>query len=139
MPSIVIFLENLTAFKELRGNLEDVFLNICRDGLSLGITVVITNSQSSGIGFRYLTNFATRISFTCNNTMDYSALFDRCKVTPKEVPGRTIVEINKVFYECQMYVPFDAEKEFEKVEMMRSFIKEMNAKYADYRNHSRSA
>lgn len=132
--NIIIFMENLTAFKELRGNLEDAFLNICRDGLSLGITVVITNAQAGGIGFKYLSNFSTRMTFTCNNTMDYSAIFDRCKVTPREIPGRTVIEINKTIYECQMYVPFDAEKEFEKVEMMRSFIKEMNEKYAEYRN-----
>ena len=134
LNSIVIFLENLTAFRELKGNLEDTFLNICRDGLSLGITVVITNSQANGVGFKYLSNFSTRMTFTCNNTMDYSAVFDRCKVTPREIPGRTVVEINKAFYECQMYVPFDAQKEFEKVEMMRAFIKEMNTKYAEYRN-----
>ena len=134
LPQIIIFLENLTAFRELRGNMEDVLLSICRDGLSLGITVVITNSQGNGIGFRYLSNFSTRVAFTCNNSMDYSTLFDRCRVTPREVPGRSLIEINKTFYECQMYVPFDAQKEFEKVEMMRAFIKEMNEKYADFRN-----
>lgn len=134
LPQIVLMLENLTAFRELNGNLEDSFTNLCRDGLSLGITVVITNPQGSGIGFKYLSNFATRMTFTCNNSADYALLFDRCRTTPKEVPGRAIIELNKAFYECQMYVPFEAQKEYEKVEMMRAFINDMNSKYAEYKN-----
>ncbi len=134
LPQIVIFLENLTAFREIYPNLDDYFITLCRDGLSLGITVVITNSQTSGMGFRYLSNFATRIVFTCNNSSDYNAIFDRCKLTPAEVPGRAVIEINKTFYECQMYVPFEAQKEFEKIELMRSFINETNEKYSKFKN-----
>ena len=133
-PQIILILENLTAFRELNPNLEDAFISVCRDGLSLGITVIISNSATSGMSFRYLTNFATRMAFTCNNSADYTNVFERCRLTPREVPGRAIVEIDKAFYECQMYVPFEGEKEFEKVEMMRTFIKEMNLKYADYKN-----
>lgn len=134
IPQIVLILDNLTAFRELNEKLDDTFLTICRDGLSLGITVVVANAQTNGIGFKYLANFSTRMAFTCNNSSDYSSIFDRCRTTPREVPGRAIVEINKAFFECQMYLPFDAEKEFEKIEMMRSFIKDMNEKYAEYRN-----
>lgn len=134
LPQIIMILDNLTAFRELNDKLEEALLMICRDGLSLGITVVISNAQTSGIGYKYLSNFATRVAFTCNNTSEYQSLFERCKLTPKEVPGRALIELNKSFYECQMYVPFDAEKEFEKIELMRSFIREMNTKYAEFRN-----
>lgn len=127
-------LDNLTAFRELNDKLDDIFLTICRDGLSLGITVVVANSQTSGIGFKYLSNFSTRLAFTCNNSSEYASIFERCRTTPREVPGRAVVEMNKSFYECQMYVPFDAEKEFEKIDQMRSFIKDMNSKYAEFRN-----
>lgn len=134
LPHIVIFLDNLIAFREINSKYEDDFINICRDGLSLGITVVAGSSVSSGIGFRYLSNFATRIAFTCNNSSEYSMVFDRCKMSPKEIPGRALVEVNKDIYECQMYLAFAAEKEFEKIAMMRKFIKDMNVKYAAFKN-----
>ena len=133
-PQIVLMIDNLTSFRELYNKLDDRLLTICRDGVSLGITVIVSNSISSGVGYRYLSNFSTRLAFTCNNSSDYSTLFDRCRTSPREVPGRALVEMDKNFYECQMYIPFDSEKEFEKIELMRAFIKEMNEKYAAYTN-----
>lgn len=134
LPQIVLLVDNLTIFREVKQELEADMLNICRDGVSLGISVVCTATQTNGIGFRFLSNFSTRICFTCNNTSEYMNVFDRCRIQPKEVAGRAIIELNKEFYECQMYIPFVAEKEFERVELMRSFIKNINEQYANVEN-----
>lgn len=131
LPQIVIMVDNLTVLKELYLQENDRLLPICREGIAVGVSVVITNSQSSGIGFRYLSNFAKRIGFYCNNSSEYHALFEHCRIEPLKVPGRGILEIEKNIYEFQSYLAFSGEKEVERVAKMREFIQEVNQLYPD--------
>ena len=52
LPQIVVILDNVTAFKEMSGEVMDSFSTLCREGLSLGITVVAANTVTGGIGIR---------------------------------------------------------------------------------------
>lgn len=67
--------DNLTTLKELYFQDNDELLNICRDGLAVGVSVVIANAQMSGIGYRYLSNFACRVALFNNDSSEYSSLF----------------------------------------------------------------
>ena len=133
IPQIVILVDNLTALKELYLNDDDSLLGICRDGLTVGISVIIANSQTSGIGYKYLSNFSARIVLFCNDSSEYSSMFDQCRLRPREVPGRCIIKKDKKLYECQTYLAFTGEKEIDRVKDMKSFIEERNAKYPDQR------
>ena len=86
---------------------DDSLMNIIREGISVGITTIITNSQTSGIGYRYITYFANKIVFNCNDVNEYVNLFNRTDIFPDEVPGRCIVEADKRVLECQSYLAFD--------------------------------
>lgn len=129
IPLIMLIIDNYTALKELYLNDKDVLLNICRDGVSLGITVVMTNSMTSGIGFRYLSNFANKIAMYCNDQNEYSGLFEFCKERPTAIPGRCLIEIAKKKYECQTMIAFEGEKEIERIENMRAYVTNRNAHY----------
>lgn len=126
LQQIILMIDNVTAFRELYPSYEDALTTFCREGISVGVTIVATNSQSSGMGFRFLTNFGTRIAFSCNNKNEISNVFDRCKLVPKETPGRAVIQLGKEMYECQTYLAFDAEKEIERMQMMKQFIAERN-------------
>ena len=119
----------MTAFREMYLERDEEFLNICREGLAVGITVVIANSQTNGIGYKYMTNFANRISLYCNDSTEYSSLFDRCRMRPKNVPGRALISIDKELYEYQNYLAFTGEKEIDRVKDMKAFIEEISIKY----------
>jgi S-DNA-T family DNA segregation ATPase FtsK/SpoIIIE len=127
IPHIVILIDNFTAFKELYGEYDDDVLNICREGIAVGISLVMANLQTNGIGYKYLSNFANRISLYCNDSGEYSSLFDRCKMQPKNVPGRGLISIDKRVFEYQNYLGFDGEKEIERVKDMKNFIQTINA------------
>jgi S-DNA-T family DNA segregation ATPase FtsK/SpoIIIE len=131
IPQILIMIDNVTAMRELYPDYDDDLLNICREGLAVGISLVIANSQSSGFGYKYLSNFAKRITLYCNDSNEYSNLFDRCRMVPKNIPGRALVEIDKTIYEYQNYLGFVGEKEIDRVRDMRKFIEEINIKYSD--------
>lgn len=131
LPQIVVFVDNLTMLRELYLQDNDILLALCRESLSVGISFVIANTQTTGMGYKYLANFAGRIALFCNETGEYSNLFGPCKLRPDETPGRSIVEINKGMYECQTYLAFAGEKEIDRVREIHKFIEITNAKYSD--------
>lgn len=131
LSQIVLMIDNLTALNELYLQDNDVLLNLTREGLAVGISVVVANSQTSGIGYRYMSNFSSKVALFCNDSGEYSSLFDYCRMSIEAIPGRAIVEKDKQHYECQTYLAFEGEKEFERVARIKEFISVSNSKYAN--------
>ena len=129
IPQIVLIIDNLTALKELYFQDDDELLNLCREGLSVGINIIIANSQTSGIGYKYLSNFSCRIAMFCNDSGEYSTLFDHCREKIDDIHGRCIIEIDKTHFECQTYLAFEGEKEIERVASIKEYIKDCNSNY----------
>lgn len=99
LPQIVLMIDNITALKELYFQEDDELINLCREGLTVGISVVIANAQTAGIGYKYLSNFSSRIAMFCNDSGEYSALFDHCSERIDDIHGRCIIEVDKVHLE----------------------------------------
>lgn len=129
LPQIVVIVDNMTALRELYLNNEDNMLPICREGLAVGISVILTNQQMAGMGYKYLSNFSNRIALYCNDSGEYNTLYDHCKMKCRNIPGRGICEIDKEFYEFQSYLAFEGKKEIDRVKSVRAFITETNEKY----------
>lgn len=130
LPQIVVLIDNLTALKELYFQEEDLLLPLCRDGITAGISFVVANGQTTGIGYRYLNNFEGRIAMFCNETSEYSSLFEGCRIRIANIPGRMVVRKDKKIYEAQAYLAFAGQKEYERVFEIQEFIKKINEKYA---------
>ncbi len=126
LPQILLIIDNLTALKELYLHDEDEVLTLCREGLSVGISVIIANSQTSGIGYRYLSNFAGRIALFCNDSSEYNALLGHCTERPGSIPGRCVIEVEKRHLECQSYLAYPGEKEYQRVRSIREYIDRTN-------------
>lgn len=133
LPQIVLMIDNLTALKELYFKDDDEILGLCRDGLSVGISVVIANNQTSGIGYKYLSNFASRIALFCNDTGEYNTLFDHCRERIDDIHGRCLIDLDKNHMECQAFLAFNGEKEIDRVREIKSLISHTNKKYAGKR------
>lgn len=129
LPLIVLMIDNLTALKELYFQDDDELLNLCREGLTVGISIVIANSQTAGIGYKYLSNFSARMALYCNDSNEYSSLFDHCSERIDNIPGRCIVEIDKAHYECQSYLAFQGEKEIDRVQEIKQYISTVNTSH----------
>ena len=130
IPKTYLIIDNFNAFKELYlDNYEADFIKLCRDGVSLGISVIITNASSNGIGYRHMSNFENHICLTCVESTEYSSMFDRCRMEPKSVPGRVLIESNHVIYELQVFLAFEGEKEIERSNAMKNYINTVNDKY----------
>jgi len=124
IPWIILFVDNFTALKELYLTNEDFLLPICRNGLSVGISVVIANQNIQGIGYRYLSSFSKRVAMHCNDSNDYASVIDHCRTYPDDIPGRAVISIEKTIYEMQVFSCFAGELEKDKVEHQMQFIAE---------------
>lgn len=126
LPLIVLMIDNLSVLKELYFQENDDLLNLCREGLTVGISIVIANAQTAGIGYKYLSNFSSRIALFCNDINEYSMLFDHCSERIENIPGRCIIELDKEHFECQAYLAFKGEKEIDRVKEIRQYIADTN-------------
>lgn len=131
LPQIVIMLDNMTAFKELCEGYVDVLLDLCREGSAIGISIVTTAQQTNGIGYKFLNTFTNKYGLSCNDKAEYSNLFERCRMQPKNVPGRALTCMDKVLYEFQTYLGFEGEKEIHRVEAIKAFIAQRNAQFGE--------
>jgi S-DNA-T family DNA segregation ATPase FtsK/SpoIIIE len=129
LPNILVIADNFLALKELYPEYEEDLLHLCREGTSVGINLIITTKQTSGLSYKYLSNFSNRICLYCNQGDEYRNLFDKCKIQPKNVPGRGLLEINKVNYEYQTYLAFEGEKEIDRVAAIKEYIEKVNITY----------
>lgn len=127
IPHIYVMLDNFAAFKELYADkYEDDFLFIAREGITYGISLIVTSVATNGFGYKYMSNFANRIAFRCNDASEYSNLFDRCRIEPSNIPGRMLVSFHKIIYEAQSYLSFDGEKEIDRVNAIKAFVQEQS-------------
>lgn len=127
LPQLIIMVDNFAALRENSGKYEASLLKLAREGSALGICLVCTAQQTGSLGFRYFSNFGKRIALYCNESGEYSSLFERCRKSLKAVPGRCLISLDKEIFEGQAYLAFPAEREIERVNEIRSFITERNA------------
>lgn len=128
IPRIYLIIDNLTALFELYLQDDDVLLTIIREGISVGISTIVANVQTSGISYKYLSNFSNRIAFYCNDSNEYINMFENMKLKPDNLPGRCIIKDDNRILECQTYLAFNGEKEIDRVKEMQALIKEINDK-----------
>lgn len=129
-PQVFLMIDNFAAFKEIYGaSQEENFIYITREGLASGICVIVSNSQTAGLGYRYMSSFACRMAFYCNDSTEYTNLFERCRLKPNEVPGRAVCRLHKDLYEMQTFLAFSGEKEIERSAAIKEFVSHTNARY----------
>ena len=131
LPHIFVIIDNLLAAIELYFDDDESLLRILREGISVGISVIVTASQTRGVAYRYSSSFANNIAFYCNDRDEYTSLFDYGVVGPDEYPGRCIFTAGKSILECQTYMAFSGEREIDRLESMRLFCMEINERFGN--------
>lgn len=126
LPRIIVMIENFSAMKELFNEETEQLLGLLRDGLSVGMSFIITNNQLNGISYKYLAQISGRLAFFLNDSSSYSGFIGGRGLTPNETIGRCILNISKMIKECQIYQAFDGDSEEDKNESLQKWLAEMN-------------
>lgn len=133
MPQIIFIIDNISVFREQFSGLEETLLQLSREGMGVGINLVVTGTQTNSIGYKVLANYGTRISYSCNDKGEYNNLFGRCRIEPRELPGRGLISREKRVLEYHTALCVEGSKEFERVEGIKQFIRQLDNEYGDLR------
>lgn len=134
VPQIVVFLDNYSVFIESFGDdYGDVLINFLQNGLTYGISFILTSPQTAGLGYKHLSVLGNRIVLSCNESSEYSFLLDHCRIEPKNVAGRALIQQDKNIYEMQCYLPFPVETEMLQNQSVRAFVEENCTRAGAYR------
>lgn len=132
IPRIVLLLDNYAAYKETYDEeFDTAFNHICREGGTYGISVIITSTGTTGFKHKYLSYFPERIAFTCNDNNEYITLYDRCKIEPANIAGRTLYKTDSGLQEMQTFLAFEGDKEIDRSRTLKEYIDVINSKYED--------
>lgn len=129
IPQIFLIIDNITAFREFYPSYDSDLLQLSRDGVSAGINIITTATQTNAISYKILSNFGIRMAFTCNDSSEYSNLFDRCRMAPKEIPGRGLYCLDKTMVEFQTALCVQGNSERERSEKLHNIITQQNLRY----------
>ncbi len=108
---IILIIDNVNALWDDAGFAlyQDKLIHLCRDGLSKGLSVVVTINDTTGLS-RLLAYFRQKIVFEMPSD-NYFDIFNSKVTKPMKIPGRGIVNINDSTYEFQCFLPFATVKE----------------------------
>ncbi len=110
---LTLIIENLNAFlaDERYSAYQDRLIKLCRDGLSKGLTVIVTANDITGTG-RLMANFGQKIAFEMPSD-NYFEIFNTKVSKPMKLPGRGMVNIGSAVYEYQCFLPYVKDEDME--------------------------
>lgn len=129
LPQIFLVIDNVVAFREFYSGMEGTLLSLAREGIGAGINIIATGMQTNSISYKILSNFGTRIALTCNDKSEYSNIFDRCRIEPKDVPGRALISVDKSIMEFQTALSVRGATEYERSIALKEILEARNEMY----------
>ena len=122
LPAILILVDNIVGFKEIYEEAYNEFCSMLHEGPSLGIYYLVTSVQSNVFLSRTMIAFDTRLALHCNDSSEYISLFEHCRITPLDTPGRGLVKQGKRLLEYQVAQPYE-DNESQKTSDMLHWIR----------------
>ena len=102
LPSIVVAINNFSAFTETYEEKEDAIAYLSREGTKYGIYFVLTALATGSIRFRMLQNFKQLLVLQLNDETDYSTVVGKTDgLFPSKYKGRGLIK-RDALYEFQL-------------------------------------
>lgn len=125
IPHITFIIDNVNAFlaDERYLTYQESLLKLCRDGLSKGLSIILSASDvANGLG-KFLPTFGEKIAFEMP-AEKYLDIFGRKILQPMILKGRGVANVGFDVLEFQGFLPFeDEEKDF------KPFLDKVKTKY----------
>ncbi len=132
LPAIFLFIDNYDVIRELEVELESVLTQFTRDGVSLGIYVVIAATRLGAVRYTVQNNFKNKIVLFMYEASDMQAAIGRTQYPLTEIKGRGLVKLENI-NQIQMYAVADASDLVSYMETVREYIRKMSEAYTGRR------
>ncbi len=127
MPLIIVVIDNMAAFKEYFPNESEDIGSLSREAQGVGISFIITAATSNALSYRTQANFGKKLVLNCNDENEYSNVFGHCRETPKEVPGRGLIMIDRRILEFQTAIFGNSTREADRSRELKEYIAQRNS------------
>lgn len=127
LPAMIWCIDNYDVIREINADYESIINQVSRDGVGLGIYMVITASRLGAVRFNVINNFKNKIALYMVDKTDSHSIVGRSKYELDEIRGRALIKQDEV-HQMQFYLANDAAGEVEYVEQLQVLIREMNEK-----------
>lgn len=127
IPSIVVVINNYSAFMELFEDKEEAVSYMTREGTKYGIYFVLTAVGTGVVRFRLLQNFKQLFVLQLNDSSDYSTVVGKTDgLVPSKFKGRGLVKLDQI-YEFQTANITDKDMLYRNIQ---DFCKELHTVWA---------
>ncbi|MCA0970754.1 type VII secretion protein EssC [Halobacillus litoralis] len=130
LAHITVVVDNFDLVKEERTELENPFIQLARDGQTLGITVILSATRVNAVRQPLLNNLKTKvIHYLIDPTEKYS-LVGRTPYELEAIPGRALVH-NEATYLTQVYLPARGDDDAEVLDGVKRQVQVLKERYEE--------
>lgn len=113
LKAIVIVLDNYDVVKEAGEEVDETLTRLSRDGVGLGIYLIVTATKSSGLKYAAQNNYKIKIAGYLFDAADVASIVGRSSYKLPEIKGRALVKLNDVsVMQTYSMVSFRSEVEY---------------------------
>ena len=135
LPVIVNVLDgydNLTSNDRRKDSIDNLLLQVLREGAALGVYVVMTASRVGGVRMNMLANIATKMCLYLNDEGDLTQLMGRERLLQSDTPGRGQVMLDTPTA-IQFYLPAAGTDSAEVLAALETTVAALNADWSGAR------
>ncbi|MDA1476265.1 type VII secretion protein EssC [Bacillus changyiensis] len=132
LPFIFITVDNFDIIKDEMYELETEFIQLSRDGQSLGIYLILSATRVNALRQSLLNNLKTRVVHYLLDQSEAYSIMGRPKFSLEPIPGRVIINKEEQYF-AQMFMPVEAENDIELFEKIKAEIQAIADRYQGMR------
>ncbi|MGG3799117.1 type VII secretion protein EssC [Metabacillus fastidiosus] len=136
LPVIFITIDNFDLVKEEMPDFEAQFIQVVRDGQSLGIFTLTAATRINSIRQPLMNNLKTKIVHYLMDQSEQFGLIGRTKFDNEPIPGRALIKKEQTLF-TQMYLPANGEDDLTMLEEMKQEIKSLKETYKNFKKPAR--
>ncbi|PHK48482.1 type VII secretion protein EssC [Staphylococcus edaphicus] len=137
VPNVFIIIDNYDTVKEspFVESYEEMMAKVTREGLALGVHIILTGSRSNAIKSAIFTNIKTRIALYLFENNELTNIIGSYKKGVKDIKGRAVINDDN-FTQMQIAQPFELEEGQTYNSRIKDEVAQMNEHYVgDYPAH----
>lgn len=128
LPAVFLFIDNYDVIKESELDLESAITQFTRDGVSLGIYVVITATRTGAVRYSVQNNFKNRIALFMYEASDVQSVVGRTRYPLSEIKGRGFIKLENI-NQIQLYTIADSSDLVAYMDAVKRYVQGISSHY----------
>lgn len=128
LPLFFLVIDNFDLVKEEMLELEQQLNQFARDGVSLGIYMMVTATRINSVRQSFMNNLKTKIVHYLMDQSEAYTMLGRLPFSPEAMPGRAIVKKDTAFF-AQVLLPTEGKDDFEQMTNVKEEVQTLKKQY----------